>query len=260
MKVQSRHALPELLGRDLSVSIGIKECKGPPHVEALQEKGCGYLVQDLVEAALPEVLGLELGAEFLDLNFSSLSWIGNASEESMVLHREGQIELADSLLELADRDDASLGVEGIVEVLEAVIEGDIPLLEECHDLALQGLLSLILSRPKVLRVNSCTSLHLLVSLLPELCKSIAMITFTQVLLYGDGLLPHILDHSLQSLLEVMELDKVISHVNSPGAGLLASVDSPAALDGIEAQQLLVRLAQVGTLGSQQVCEVLSCDY
>ena len=94
--------MPELFGRDLSVSISIKECKGPPHVEALQEKGCGYLVQDLVEAALSEVLGLELAAELLDLNFSSLSWVSNAPEESMVLHREGQIELADPLLELAD--------------------------------------------------------------------------------------------------------------------------------------------------------------
>jgi len=107
-------------------------------------------------------------------------------------------------------------------------------LEECHDLALQGLLSLILSRPKVLRVNSLTSLHLLVSLLPELGQRIALIAFAAVLLYGHGLLPHILDHSVQSLLEVMELDKVISHVNSPGAGLLFSMDSPAALDGIEA--------------------------
>ena len=123
-------------------------------------------------------------------------------------------------------------------------------MEECHDLALQGLLSLILSRPKVLCVNSCTFLHLLVSLLPELGQRIAMIAFAQMLLYGDGLLPHILDHSLQSLLEVMELDKVISHVNPPRAGLLASVDSPAALDGIEAQQLLVGLAQVGALGSK----------
>ena len=133
-------------------------------------------------------------------------------------------------------------------------------MEECHDLALQGLLSLILSRPKVLCVHSLTSLHLLVSLLPELGQRIAMIAFAQVLLYGDGLLPHILDHSLQSLLEVMELDKVISHVNSPRGNLLASVDSPAALDGIEAQVLLVGLAQIGALSSQQVCEVLCCDY
>ena len=55
-----------------------------------------------MEAALPEVFGLKLATELLDLNFASLSWVGNTSEKSMVLHRERQIELADPLLELAD--------------------------------------------------------------------------------------------------------------------------------------------------------------
>jgi hypothetical protein len=55
-----------------------------------------------VEAALPEVLRLKLGTELLDLNFSSLGWVGNTPKEPMILDREGQVELADPLLELAD--------------------------------------------------------------------------------------------------------------------------------------------------------------
>jgi hypothetical protein len=55
-----------------------------------------------VEAALPEVLRLKLGTELLDLNFSSLCWVGNTPEEPMILDRERQVELADPLLELAD--------------------------------------------------------------------------------------------------------------------------------------------------------------
>ena len=89
VEVQSSHALSELLGGDGSVAIRIEEGEGPPHVEALQEEGRGDLVQNLVQSALPQVGGLKEAAEFLDVNFSDLLWVGDTPQQSMILNREG---------------------------------------------------------------------------------------------------------------------------------------------------------------------------
>jgi hypothetical protein len=81
----------------------------------LQVEGGGNLVQDLVEAALPEVCRLEEAAEGLDLHFADLLWIGDSPEEAVVLNGKGQVQLADPLFELTDRDDAGLRIQRVVE-------------------------------------------------------------------------------------------------------------------------------------------------
>jgi hypothetical protein len=86
MQVQSSHALPKLSCRDGSIPIGIEESEGPPHVEALQEESRSYFVQDLVQASLSEVGGLEVAAELLDVYFPDLLWVSDTPEQTMFLH------------------------------------------------------------------------------------------------------------------------------------------------------------------------------
>jgi hypothetical protein len=86
MQVQGSHALPKFFCRDGSISISVEESEGPSHIEALQEESCSYFVQDLVQAPLSEVSGLEVAAELLDVYLSDLLWVSNTPEKTMFLH------------------------------------------------------------------------------------------------------------------------------------------------------------------------------
>lgn len=98
--------------------------------------------------------------------------------------------------------------------MEAVKEGDIPLLEESDDSAFQGLHPLRLSGAKVLRVNSCLLRHLFIHLLPILGELVALGLVSEVLLLHDDLFAHFLDDVLKGLLEVVVLDEVIAQVHT----------------------------------------------
>jgi hypothetical protein len=106
----------------------------------------------------------------------------------------------------------------------------------------------------MLRVTSALPLDLLVDLLAELSQLCTGCVLALVLLLRDCLLTHVLNDLLQSLLEVEELHEVRVHIDGSSAALRTSVDSSAAFDGIDAEQVLVRLAQLGALRRQQLRE------
>lgn len=92
----------------------------------------------------------------------------------MLLDREWKIQLSDPRFEVSDWDNTGARVEGVVEAVEAVEEGDVSFLEKSDDLLLHGSHSLRLCRTKMLSVDSLLSLKLFVHLLSKLGQLVAL--------------------------------------------------------------------------------------
>ena len=170
-----------------------------------------------MEASLSEVGSLEEGAELLDVHFAQLLWVGNTPEQPVILDRERQIELPDALLELADRNDAGLGVEWVIKAMEAVEEADVSLLEESYDSAFQGLHPLGLGMPEVLGISPALFLDLSLHLFAVPGKLCTVRVIIHVLLLDNGLLAHVLNDFIKSLFEVEELHEVTAQINATRA-------------------------------------------
>jgi hypothetical protein len=110
MEIEGRHALPEFLRRDFSISIRIEESESPSHVETLEVEGSSYFIPDFEKTALPEVCSFESSAEILDDNLTTLLWICDTPEKAVVLNGKREIELRNTLFEILHRDEVGLRI------------------------------------------------------------------------------------------------------------------------------------------------------
>lgn len=145
MQVESCHALSELFLRDDAVSVSVEQGKGTSHVKALQIKSSCDFTKHFVQSSLSQICCFEEKAEFLDVYFSDLSGVCNPSQQPHLLHSQWQIELPYLLLEFTDRQNASFGIQWIVQVVEAIEKVHVSFLEETNDFGFEGLKALSLS-------------------------------------------------------------------------------------------------------------------
>ena len=86
-------------------------------------------------------MSLESLAEVMQINLTDALRISNSPQNSLVLHSQRKIERIDKLLELTDCDEI-LGIQGIINIFECVIESNLALSEDIGDFIDEHLLAL----------------------------------------------------------------------------------------------------------------------
>lgn len=131
---QARKSLSQLLLRYFAVPIDVEELESLFEVEVLEVERGGYFVEGLVQPDCPEVLGFKSGTELLEFNLADALWVGDPSQNSEVLHGQGQVEFPNELLELLNLDDVFVG-QRVKVLLEAVEERYLAFSEQLSNFA-----------------------------------------------------------------------------------------------------------------------------
>lgn len=152
MKIQGCHSLSELSCRQNTIAISIKECECFSHIETLQVECGSNPIQNLMQSSLPKSHSLEGAAELSDVDFSNACWIGNSSQQAMILNRQWKVELFYSGFEFFYSDYTSFCIQWVIQALEAIVEGNIPFLKEGYNSIFQVLHCLSLRTTKMLLV------------------------------------------------------------------------------------------------------------
>lgn len=168
----------------------------------------------MIQSSPPQFLGLKLHAESLKVDFTILLRISNSSQDSMLLNCQRQVEGVDCFLELRNGYLRTPWIQGIIVWLETVKERNLPFYKYLSDFIDQRLLSLSLLRISFVHVQS---LLFIFSSLDVLSESRDLI-LEHVILFLLSLVviiffPHVLDHWLKWLDEIVILNQVILGVD-----------------------------------------------
>lgn len=182
----------------------------------MQEECSRDLIQSLIHADGSQSFRLKSVAEKLQVDFSDLVGVGDSTHHSEVLHRQGvQVQFADTLLKLLHADDVHVS-QGVIEVLEGIVEGNFAITEQAVDLLNEGSLSLELLWFNVILglnlLDFCVKFGLFTLLILLLIIEVQVSLLFRLLL-TDIRHAHLINDLTNRLLEEINLDQILFNVN-----------------------------------------------
>ena len=209
------NTLSELPCTDGAVVVGVEVRKRLLQVEVLDEESRGDLVKSLIKSHCSQIESFEARTELVQVDLADAPRVSNTAQNSLVLHRQRKIKCLDSLLEVSECD-YILWRQWVVQLAQAIVEGDLSRAEDVCDLADELRLALpLLGRDLVFE-----TLPLLLAL--AVCKLSThaldvSLSKQQLLLFlvgQDVLGAQEVDHVGLGFDEVVPLNEVVADVDS----------------------------------------------